>query len=249
MIREIGRLRELTFRKVEEGTGGCRDIDKFDSYYKHLILWDKQNQEIIGAYRIGEANYIMEQKGVDGFYSYTLFEFLEDFKPYLKDSIELGRSFVQPKYWGSKALENLWQGIGLYLHQNPQTRYMFGPVSLSGAYPKIAQNMIISFYKHYFSSPKNLVKPREPFVVDKNELNEISSICERKNYKEDFKNLKSKLPVPVPTLYKQYAELCEKGGIYFAGFNIDRDFGDCVDSFIIVDVSLIKQSKKERYIR
>lgn len=251
LMREIGRLRELTFRKVEEGTGGKRDIDRYDEYYRHLVLWDENDLEVVGAYRLGEANYIMEQKGIKGFYSNTLFEFLDDFSPYLKDSVEMGRSFVQPKYWGSRALDYLWQGIGAYLHVNKNIKYLFGPVSLSNAYPKVAKNMIINFYKQYFSPPTKLVKEREPFIISKTELDDIKSICSTKNYKDDFRCLKSKLPfgTSVPTLYKQYADLCDDGGIYFAGFNVDHEFGDCVDSFIMVHIDKIKQIKRDRYIK
>ncbi len=251
IIKEIGRLREISFRKVEEGTGKSLDLDCFDEYYKHLILWDKNELEIVGAYRLGEANFIMKSKGIEGFYSNTLFEYLDEFNPYLKDSIELGRSFVQPKYWGSKALEYLWLGIGAYLSKNPHIKYLFGPVTLSGAYPKIAHNMIISFFKKHFSPPKSLVKAKDPFIMSKEECEEVKILCDYSDYKQDFRCLKSKLPAGsfVPTLYKQYAELCEEGGIYFADFNIDREFEDCIDSFIVVDISKMKQSKKDRYMK
>lgn len=251
LMREIGRLREFTFRKVEEGTGGKRDIDKYDEYYKHLVLWDENDLEVVGAYRLGESNFIVKDKSIKGFYSNTLFEFTSNFNPYLSNSIELGRSFVQPKYWGSRALDYLWQGLGAYLHKNSHIKYLFGPVSLSNSYPKMAKNMIIHFYRQHFSPPKKLVKAKEPFIIGKAELKELKSICKTKNYKEDFRALRNSLPIgiSVPTLYKQYAELCDEGGIYFAGFNIDHKFEDCVDSFIIVSVDKIKQSKKSRYIK
>lgn len=251
LMREIGRLREFTFRKVEEGTGGKRDIDKYDEYYKHLVLWDENELEVVGAYRLGESNFIVKNKGLKGFYSNSLFEFTDNFKPYLSDSIELGRSFVQPKYWGSRALDYLWQGLGAYLNKNRDIKYLFGPVSLSNTYPKMAKNMIIHFYREHFSPPKKLVNAKQPFIIGRSELHELKSICKMKNYKEDFKNLQNTLPLglTIPTLYKQYSQLCEEGGIYFAGFNIDYKFGNCVDSFIIVHVDKIKQSKKDRYIK
>lgn len=251
LMREIGRLREFTFRKVEEGTGGKRDIDRYDEYYRHLVLWDENDLEVVGAYRLGEANYIMQKLGKKGFYSNTLFEFLDSFDLYLKDSVEMGRSFVQPKYWGSRALDYLWQGIGAYLHVNQNIKYLFGPVSLSNTYPKMAKNMIINFYKQYFSPPIKLVNSKEPFIMSKIELDEVKSICNTNDYKNDFRCLKSKLPlgIGVPTLYKQYADLCDEGGVYFAGFNVDHEFGDCVDGFLVVHVEKIKQSKRERYIK
>ncbi|MCF6173095.1 MAG: lysophospholipid acyltransferase family protein, partial [Campylobacteraceae bacterium] len=135
-IKEISRLREFTFRKVEEGAGKKRDTDEFDKYYKHIILWDDDALEIVGSYRIGESDFIYNYYNCEGFYSNTLFDFTEKFKPYLLNSIELGRSFVQPRYWGGRALDYLWQGIGAYLAKNRHIRNMFGPVSLSSSLPK-----------------------------------------------------------------------------------------------------------------
>jgi len=251
-MKEIGRLREFTFRKVEEGTGGKRDVDAFDKHYKHIVLWDDEELEVVGAYRIGEANYISEYFGIEGFYSQTLFEFTPDFEPYLHNSIELGRSFVQPRYWGTRALDYLWQGIGAYLFKNPHIRYMYGPVSLSDVYPKIAKNLIITFYSLYFTSPKTLVSARNGFFMSKIEREEAQAFFKGDDYKEDFTALKEQLShmdLSVPTLYKQYTELCEEGGICFLDFNIDKEFANCVDSFILVDITKIKEAKKTRYIK
>jgi len=252
LLKEIGRLREYTFRKVEEGTGAKRDTDKYDKYYKHIVLWDDENLEIVGAYRIGESNYIKEYFENEGFYSNRLFEFGEGFEKYLSNSIELGRSFVQPKYWGSRALDYLWQGIGAYLAYNEHIRYMFGPVSLSNSYPKVAKNFIITFYKLYFGSIEPLVKAKDEFFMSEREKAEVLSEFDGNNYAKDFKYLKkrlSHLDFNVPTLYKQYADLCEDGGIEFVDFNVDRNFADCVDAFIVVDINKIKQKKRDRYIK
>ncbi|WP_263834037.1 lysophospholipid acyltransferase family protein [Sulfurospirillum oryzae] len=252
LMKEIGRLREFTFRKVEEGTGSKRDVDAFDKHYKHIILWDDEELEVVGAYRIGEANFINQYFGVDGFYSQTLFEFKQAFEPYLNNSIELGRSFVQPRYWGSRALDYLWQGIGAYLFQNPHIRYMYGPVSLSDVYPKIAKNLIVTFYALYFSTDKELVSARNGFFMSKLEKEEAQAFFKGNDYKEDFAVLKEQLShidLSVPTLYKQYTELCEEGGICFLDFNIDKEFANCVDSFILVDITKIKEAKKARYIK
>ncbi|WNY99608.1 GNAT family N-acetyltransferase [Sulfurospirillum sp. 'SP'] len=252
LMKEIGRLREFTFRKVEEGTGSKRDVDAFDKHYKHIVLWDDEELEVVGAYRIGEANYISEYFGVEGFYSQTLFEFSSEFSPYLHNSIELGRSFVQPRYWGTRALDYLWQGIGAYLFKNPHIRYMYGPVSLSDVYPKIAKNLIITFYSLYFSSPHVLVNARNSFFMSKVEKEEAQAFFKGEDYKEDFAVLKEQLShmdLSVPTLYKQYTELCEEGGICFLDFNIDKEFANCVDSFILVDITKIKEAKKARYIK
>ncbi len=247
VLNEIGRLREISFRKVQEGVNQKRDIDVYDKYYQHIILWDEEDLEIVGAYRIASSKYVLKNYGIKGFYTATLFNFKDEFKPYLENSIELGRSFVQPKYWGSRALDYLWFGIGAYLRENPEVRYMFGPVSLSSSYPTVAKEMITYFYTSYFGV-KGIVEPKTPFIVKKDELKEEFVL---NDYKKDFKKMKSILNdigVAVPTLYKQYSELCEEGGIKFCGFNIDPDFSDCIDGFIIVDVQKVKPAQQKRYI-
>jgi len=252
VINEIGRLRELSFRKVGEGVNKKRDIDKYDRYYKHIVLWDNEDLEIVGAYRIGVSSEIVHELSVAALYTNSLFEYTQDFDKYLQNSIELGRSFVQPKYWGSRALDYLWQGIGAYIRNNPKIKYLYGPVSISQTYPKVAKDMIIYFYDTYFSAKNKVALPRLPYQIDYSD--DYFKIFQKElhmdNYKEDFKTLKKALGflnLSVPTMYKQYADLCEEGGIEFCAYNIDKDFSDCVDSFILVSVDKIKQKQKERY--
>lgn len=251
VLKELGRLREISFRKVGEGVNKKRDTDKYDIYYRHIILWDEEELEIVGAYRIGESDFIYTHLGIEGFYSNTLFKFNEVFvKKYLPNSIELGRSFVQPKYWGSRALDYLWYGIGAYLKQHPHIKTMFGPVSLSSTYPKTAKDLIVYYYSYYFKSHEILVTPTQAFQYS-NSLADIQDLFSQDNAKKDFKNLKlalSNMQVTVPTLYKQYSELCEEEGVKFLGFNIDKNFSDCCDGFIVVDIKRIKQTQKQRYI-
>ncbi|MDH4944501.1 GNAT family N-acyltransferase [Sulfurimonas sp. C5] len=252
VINEIGRLREVSFRKVGEGINKKRDIDKYDRYYKHIILWDNEELEIVGAYRIAECKEIVETKGVEALYTTTLFDFNENFLPYLDDAIELGRSFVQPKYWGSRALDYLWYGIGAYLKNNPQIHYMFGPVSLSAALPKTAKDMILYFYDQTYKDTQNLVTAKIPynFKSDKDLTKTLTKEFASDDQKENFKILKrslSSIGASVPTLYKQYSELCEEGGIQFCAYNVDPDFSDCIDSFIVVSIDKIKQKQKDRY--
>ncbi|WP_457748666.1 lysophospholipid acyltransferase family protein [Sulfurimonas sp.] len=253
VINEIGRLREFSFRKVGEGLNKKRDIDKYDRYYKHIILWDEEELEIVGAYRIAECAKIIQNFGVDALYTTTLFEYNEAFLAYLPDAIELGRSFVQPKYWGSRALDYLWYGIGAYLKNNPHIRYMYGPVSLSENYNKIAKDMILYFYDTHFKDEQTLVKAKIPynFATDTALMNRLQSEFNAPQYKENFKTLKkalSSIHSSVPTLYKQYADLCEKGGVKFCAYNTDHDFSNCIDSFIVVDINKIKESQRKRYI-
>jgi len=250
VLKEIGRLRELSFRKVDEGVNKKRDIDKYDKYYKHIVLWDEDELEIVGAYRIADGKSVLEEYGFEGFYVNRLFKFKKSFEPYLENSIELGRSFVQPRYWGSRALDYLWFGIGAYLKANPQIKYMYGAVSLSASLSPIAHDLIVDFYSNYFEADFKIVKARNSFeYYYKN--GELLSMTANHNYKKDLKVLKNSLKsidTSIPTLYKQYGDFCEDGGLTFHGFNVDSDFSNCIDGFILVEIAKIKKSKKKRYM-
>ncbi len=250
VMHEIARLRELTFRTVEEGTGLDKDFDGYDRYYRHLVLWDNQDLEIVGAYRIGEGQSIMQSYGVEGFYTHTLFDLNPAFQAYLPYSIELGRSFVQPRYWGQRSLDYLWYGIGAYLRDRPEIKYLFGPVSLSNAYPLQAKEFIISFYKQQFGCTQDWAAAKEPFVIS-----EAAQAFAQHQFNQDYKTsfavlnqeLK-KLGVKVPVLYKQYVELCQDNGCHFIDFNRDQNFSDCIDSLIMVELDKIAPQKRQRYI-
>lgn len=250
VLKELGRLREISFRKVGEGVNKKRDTDKYDIYYQHIILWDENELEIVGSYRIGNSDFIFKNIGVKGFYSNALFQYNEEFTPYLKDSIELGRSFVQPKYWGTRALDYLWFGIGAYIKNNPNIKYMFGPVSISTTFPTVAKDMMIFYYNHYYGSKDNLIEAKTPYQYSNN-LSEIKELFDLNDKKKDFKFLKSTLSnigVSIPTLYKQYSEIAIDDGVKFLGFNVDNSFGDCIDGFILVEVAKIKDSARQRYM-
>ena len=250
VMHEIGRLRELAFRSVEEGTGCSKDLDVFDSYYKHIILWDENDLEIIGAYRLGECQKIIEEKDIDGLYSSTLFHLKPEMSGYFPLAIELGRSFVQPRYWGRRSLDYLWFGIGAYLRTRPEIKYMFGPVSLSNAYPEEAKQLLIAFYMQQFASNKSLAEAKIPYIVSSKYHDLFTG-----DYKSNFKKLNyflDALNVKVPTLYKQYSELCDSSdeinGSQFITFSIDPNFSDCIDGLVLVSVDKIKSKKVERYI-
>lgn len=250
VLKELGRLREISFRKVGEGVNKKRDTDKYDIYYQHIILWDENELEIVGSYRIGNSDFIFKNIGVKGFYSNNLFSYNEEFVPYLQNSIELGRSFVQPKYWGTRALDYLWFGIGAYLKNNPNIKYMFGPVSLSASFPTIAKDMIIFFYSHYYGNTNSLVEAKTPYQYANN-INELKELFDLNDKKKDFKFLKSTLAnigVSIPTLYKQYSEIALDDGVKFLKFNVDKNFSDCIDGFILVEIDKIKDSAKQRYM-
>lgn len=251
IMREIGRLREVTFRKVGEGTGSKIDLDIFDEHYKHLILWDDNELEIAGAYRIGIGNEIIAKFGSEGFYTSTLFEHSREFfKQYGEHGAELGRSFIQKKYWNTTALDSLWQGIGAFLNRNPDVKYLFGPVSISASFPDEAKRMLVFFFLKWFSENTVVSVSKNRFIIADKYLPHLQSLFNGASYQEDRKILKRALRnygYSIPPLYKHYTELTEKGGSRFLSFGVDGDFENCIDGLIVVDIAKIKSDKKERY--
>ena len=252
VMHEIGRLRELTFRQVGEGTGKKRDLDRYDRDYRHLILWDEQELEIAGAYRIGEVSRIQSQLGSRGIYSEELFDYDRiKIQRYFTQGIELGRSFVSPRYWGRRSLDYLWYGIGAYLKRYPDIRYLFGPVSLTNSYPDFAKALIVSYYRHYFGDPDSLAEARVPYLLDDSIQQRVWETLSGDDADEDFTLMREQLMhmnVTVPTLYKQYADICERGGARFLDFNVDADFGHFIDGLVMIDLQQLKAAKRKRYL-
>ncbi|MDN4501891.1 GNAT family N-acyltransferase [Alteromonadaceae bacterium BrNp21-10] len=247
ILREIGRLREISFRAVGEGSFKRRDTDRYDNDYFHLILWDKEELEIVGAYRFGDAKRLTAEKGVKGLYSASLFQYGQAMDEYFDKGLELGRSFVQPKYWGKRSLDYLWFGIGAFLERHPEYRYLFGPVSLSNTYPKPAKDLLIYFYQLYFGNDQHIAQSNAPYSLPI----DFQQVFTGNDYKADFTQLKHMLAnmgLSVPTLYKQYTELCEPGGVQFLSFGVDPDFNDCVDGLVLVDLDHLKDKKRSRYM-
>lgn len=243
VMREIARLREVSFRAVGEGSGKRRDLDRYDSYYDHIVLWDDKQLALVGAYRLVKTKSLMETRGVESLYTHTLFDYQPAAKPYLEQAAELGRSFVQPNYWGTRSLGYLWYGIGAYLQRFPEIRYLLGPVTISNTYPESAKQALVNFYSGYFPADSNWASARSPYLS-------TTEINNKQPYTEAFTQLKKQmagLGVSVPALYKQYSEICEQGGVQFVDFNIDTDFADCIDGLVVVDLDQLKESKRKRY--
>ncbi|UTW45953.1 lysophospholipid acyltransferase family protein [bacterium SCSIO 12696] len=251
IMREIGRLREIAFRAVGEGSGGRRDNDLYDQHYMHLLLWDPLELEIAGAYRFCDASESIDTMGQDKLYSASLFNYNKAMKPYFERGLELGRSFVQPKYWGKRSLEYLWYGIGAFLRENPNYRYLFGPVTLSDTYSEHAKDMIVHFYSKHFPALQPLADCQMPYTIASDKQQQLNQQFPGKDYREEFVSLKGQLShmnCSVPTLYKQYTEICEPNGVQFAGFNIDPDFKNAIDGLIVVDLANLKPNRRERYL-
>lgn len=249
-LREIGRLRELAFRRVGEGTGARRDLDRYDLHYRHIVLWDEQALTIAGAYRLGEAGPILRERGPAGLYSASLFDYAPAANEFLDGAVELGRSFVQPAYWGSRSLDYLWQGIGAYLRSRP-ARHLFGPVSLSAALPLAAREWIVHYHRHYFGDPERLAVARNPFVVSAQVEAEASAAWSGRTQAEALAHLRARLDcmgAQLPVLYKQYADVCEPDGVRFLAFGVDPAFGGCVDGLVRLDLTRLRPAKRSRYL-
>ncbi len=246
LLHEIGRLRELTFREVGEGTGRRMDVDRHDAHYEHIVVWDAPGRKVAGAYRVARGAPVLAARGLTGLYTASLFDYADDALPRIAQGLELGRSFVAPEYWGGRSLDYLWQGIGAYLRRHPGVRYLFGAVSMSAALPLHAREQIVAYYAHYYGDRGQGARSRHPFRYTAappcfGELDADTA----------FRVLKANLDAlgaTVPMLYKQYTELCEPGGTRFLAFGVDPGFGDSIDGLIEVDLHRIRPKKRARYL-
>ncbi|MET3151465.1 UNVERIFIED_ORG: putative hemolysin [Stenotrophomonas geniculata] len=247
LLHELGRLRELTFRQVGEGTGRSRDLDDFDLHYQHIVIWDGTAQRIAGAYRIMRGAQALARRGLAGLYSASLFRYSDDAIPRIAEGLELGRSFVVPDYWGSRSLDYLWQGIGAYLQCQPGIRYLFGAVSISTALPRDAREQLVAYYQRYYGVADGRVQSNRPF-----QYFAAPPCFGEMDAAAAFDVLKANLAAlgtGVPTLYRQYTDLCEPGGARFLAFGVDPDFSDSIDGLIEVDLHAIRPHKRKRYLR
>jgi len=246
LLQEIGRLRELTFRAVGEGTGQRLDVDLYDSWYEHIVLWDQDASKIAGAYRIARGASVLAERGLAGFYTASLFQYADDAVPRIAQGMELGRSFVVPDYWGSRSIDYLWQGIGAYLAKHPNVRYLFGPVSISAALPAAAREQIVAYYARYYGSEATRAVSRQPFVYQAAppQFGEVDAATAFRVLKNNLDAIGATLPM----LYKQYTDLCEPGGARFLAFGVDPAFSDAVDGLIEVDLERLRPKKRERYL-
>ncbi|TDG36783.1 lysophospholipid acyltransferase family protein [Pedobacter changchengzhani] len=247
ILREIGRLREITFREVGEGTNKKIDLDNYDIYYNHLFIWDNELENIVGAYRIGKGDEILEKMGRRGFYLSELFKIKDQFYPVLRQGIELGRSWIRKEYQGKPLpLFLLWKGILKYLIDNPQYRYLFGPVSISNNFSKFSKALIVDYItkNHFDYEMATYVKPRNKFKADLLPISTDTLVDSSESFKDldsiigDIENSHMKVPV----LLRQYMNLNAK----IISFNIDPKFSDCLDGFLVVDTHNIPPGMIEK---
>ncbi len=236
LLQEIGRLREISFREVGEGTGKRSDIDLFDSYYSHLFVWDTKKHGIVGGYRLGHADQILQNYGPKGLYVHSLFKLAPELQEGLSQAIEVGRSFVTPAYQRSySALMLLWKGVATYMALRPRYNVLFGPVSISNEYHPISQQILVRFLKyHKFERARaSLVKPRRPFRPKDHEAASLVDLDSGDlRLVADLLGTVETDDRGVPVLLRQYLKL----GGRILGFNIDSDFGNSIDCLLWVDM-------------
>jgi putative hemolysin len=252
VLREIGRLREVTFREVGEGTGKSIDLDRFDAHYLHLFVWHKENRELIGSYRLGETDRILKEQGPDDLYVSTLFEMNRRLLEQIDPALELGRSFVRSEYQKHHApLMLLWKGIGQHIVANPQYKRLFGPVSISNDYNYLSRQLMVMFLEQsrYLRELGKLVKPRSPLRrrsrlgVDRRAF---QNVAEDGNI-DDLNSIISDIEADrkgVPVLLKHYLRMQAN----VLGFNVDEEFGDVVDGLMLVDLTETDRSMLVRYL-
>ncbi|MCK6456395.1 MAG: lysophospholipid acyltransferase family protein [Phycisphaerae bacterium] len=250
VLREIGRLRESTFRLVGEGTGREIDLDWFDEHYLHLFVWNAERQHIVGAYRMGQTDVLLSRFGPAGLYTSTLFNYRMRLLKQLDPALELGRSFVIPEYQRDYSpLLLLWKGIGRFVAQHPHYRRLFGAVSISDEFQSMTKQLLMAFLKaHSFNQElAALVHPRTPPRVqrfrDADERRLATLVTDVADVEELIGEIESNRR-SVPVLLRQYLKLNAK----LLGFNVDPDFGDVLDGLLLVDLTTVERSILNRYL-
>ena len=259
-MREIGRLREISFRSAGGGTGKECDIDEFDTMTpacRQLVVWDPDARLILGGYRYICGNDIaMLPDGTPRIATAHMFNFSPEFmRNYLPQTIELGRSFVRPEYQSSKAgakalyaLDNLWDGLGALTVIHPEIKYLFGKVTMYPSYNRECRDMILYFLRKHFSDRDNLVSPITPLKTDA-DMDEMAKVFTGANYAEDYKILNKAIRahgINIPPLVNAYMTLSPT--MRYFGTAINPEFGDVEESAILITVDEITEEKKRRHI-
>ncbi len=247
LLHEIGRLRELNFRQVGEGTGLTIDIDHFDHDYLHLFVWDRESQCLVGAYRLGLVDQLIEKRGIAGLYSRTLFNYDQRFIDQMGKSIEMGRSVIAQQYQKSmSALLLLWKGIATFVHQNPDYTHLFGPVSISNDYSDTARQLLAQSMTlhHYDNNCAEYVTPSNPLPDHQRDWNTsmLTALGDLQLLSRVIARIDERKGVPV--LLRQYLSLNGK----LVCFNVDPAFNNALDGLIMVDLRDVQEKTLARYM-
>lgn len=256
IMREIGRLREAAFREAGGGTGQEVDIDELDTAedgYTQLIVWDPKESEIVGGYRYKISRETHPKNLSTEHYFRFSEKFRNEFLPY---TLELGRSFIQPNYQGTRrnpkgiyALDNLWDGIGAIIIRNPDIQYLFGKVTMYGDYNKQARNILIYFLRKYFPDHDNLIEPIYPIELDI-DVDEMKKIFTGSDYTENYKILIREIrnhQENIPPLFNSYMSISPSMRVF--GTVKNPDFGDVEETGILITKSDLYVEKIERHFK
>ena len=259
-MREIGRLRELSFRNAGGGTGLECDLDEYDTgenAYQQLVVWDPDEKAILGGYRFHICDPDKCYKdGQIRLATSKLFNFSDEFvSDYLPHMIELGRSFVQPKYQsttlrrkGIYALDNLWDGLGTLVLDYPEKKYMFGKVTMYLHYHQMARDLILYFLNKHFPDKDNLVTPKEPLKMATDRAR-LTAILTSTNYEEDYKSLSKEVRARgenIPPLINAYMNLSPSMRTF--GTVLNKTFGDVEETGIMITINDLYKAKVERHV-
>ena len=260
VMREIGRLREIVFREAGGGTGKDCDIDEYDiseNCYKQLIVWNPEQQEIIGGYRYLEGtSWQLDDQGQPVLATSHMFHFSEKFlKEYMPYTIELGRSFVSLPYQSSRmgakslfALDNLWDGLGALTVIKPNVRYFFGKMTMYPSYIRKGRDMILYFLKKHFDDKERLIIPMKPLKIEADEQELETLFCED-DFNADYRILNReirKLGYNIPPLVNAYMSLSPTMKLF--GTAINYGFGDVEETGILISIDEILEDKRVRHI-
>jgi len=250
LTQELGRLREVTFRLAGEGTGKRRDLDRFDRYYWHVLLWHKSRQVLVGAYRAGNTVEILAERGVSGLYTSTCFRYDARLFEKLGPALELGRSFVRPEYQRQYApLLLLWKGIARLLATHAEAPVLFGAVSISNNYSKASREMIYRFFEARMQDDEltGLIEPRRPFRPAGLRPWDCRAMCHALRDLDELSQPITDVETDgkgLPILLRQYAKIGGK----MVGFNVDRKFSNVLDGLVVVDLRKTEPAVLERYM-
>jgi putative hemolysin len=250
LLQELGRLREVTFRQAGEGTGKRLDLDGFDHYYWHLLLWNKTKNELAGAYRAGNTTQILPRYGVRGLYTSTLFRYDERVFEKMGPALELGRSFIRPEYQRQYApLLLLWKGIARLVVSHPELPVLFGAVSISNEYNRASREMIYRFFESRMRDDEltRMIEPRRPFRPARLRPWDCRAMDHALRHLEDLSQPITDVESDgkgLPILLRQYARI----GGRLVGFNVDRKFSNVLDGLVVVDLRKTQTAVLERYM-
>lgn len=250
ILLELGRLRTLSYSKLGQGPEeGKLDIDKFDLYYHHIVVWDDDLKEIVGSYRISKISDLFDEEGNFMSYSTENFkhsnEFLES-----NEYLEIARSFIQPKYWSGNFLDHLWFGIGAYLLDNPELRYLYGTVTMGRSYSFEAITLVMQHYLKWYKNDSGLIEPKYPIEFHPKGLNLAEAVLVHDDPKKDELSLRAALKEmgnSIPVLLRKYFGITDHGGTQVLQVGEDPSYRSH-SMFIRMDMKHLRDIYEKRYL-